>query len=234
MVMLLASLVLMQGATAPVVCPVMGSPVVKGAEATDYAGVRFSYCCGGCREQFEKEPAKFIDAANDGGKVVGVSLFDPVSHRRVESAKAKGGSSDFQGIRYYFETADDKKAFDKDPKAMAARPKQEALYCLVMKRAVSEYAKSSAYVDHEGVRYYFCCPGCDTKFAADPAAYAKNGEGRATAPKAITRKQEANQATSFSCKHCGRTMRVKTDADLQRTCTACACSKTAGECKPGG
>ena len=29
--------------------------------------------------------------------------------------------------------------------------------------------------DHNGVTYYFCCAGCDTKFAAEPKKYLKPG-----------------------------------------------------------
>ena len=27
------------------------------------------------------------------------------------------------------------------------------------------------FADYQGKRYYFCCPGCDSKFNADPAMY---------------------------------------------------------------
>ena len=31
--------------------------------------------------------------------------------------------------------------------------------------------ESSIHADVDGVRYYFCCPGCKDTFLADPAAY---------------------------------------------------------------
>lgn len=36
---------------------------------------------------------------------------------------------------------------------------------------------SSPKAEHEGKTYYFCCPGCDSKFKADPAKYLKKPEG---------------------------------------------------------
>ena len=30
---------------------------------------------------------------------------------------------------------------------------------------------ASPHVDYEGRTYYFCCPGCDQRFQADPAHY---------------------------------------------------------------
>jgi xanthine dehydrogenase accessory factor len=40
--------------------------------------------------------------------------------------------------------------------------------------AVSESTESAV---HEGVTYYFCNPGCRTRFEADPAAYVPDGSG---------------------------------------------------------
>ena len=31
----------------------------------------------------------------------------------------------------------------------------------------------SPKADHNGKTYYFCCPGCDKKFKADPAKFMK-------------------------------------------------------------
>lgn len=46
-----------------------------------------------------------------------------------------------------------------------------SLTCPVMGEAVS---KNSSYVDYNGVRYAFCCNGCDTAFAANPDKYIKS------------------------------------------------------------
>jgi YHS domain-containing protein len=233
MFVFVASLVMLQGVSGPVLCPVMGGPVVKGAEASDFAGVRYSYCCAGCREAFEKEPATYLSAAVKEGKVIGVSLFDPVSRRRIDAGKAKGGSSDFEGVRYAFDSADGKKAFDADPKRFGGAPALDSLICPVDKGSVKEYAKAGGYVDLEGVRYYFCSAGCEAKYAADPKRFSSDLP-KAGAPRSFTQKAApVGQAMSFSCKHCGRTMKVGSAADLDRTCTVCPCSKTAGECKPG-
>ncbi len=50
-----------------------------------------------------------------------------------------------------------------------------------------ETAKGGSY-EHEGTRYYFCCPGCRTKFSSDPPGWltkaAARAEARAAAPAA--------------------------------------------------
>jgi YHS domain-containing protein len=41
--------------------------------------------------------------------------------------------------------------------------------CPVMGNPINK----DVYVDHEGKRIYFCCPGCDSKFKAEPQKYLK-------------------------------------------------------------
>jgi YHS domain-containing protein len=44
--------------------------------------------------------------------------------------------------------------------------------CPVMGGAINK----SIYADHDGKRVYFCCPGCDGTFKADPEKYIKKLE----------------------------------------------------------
>lgn len=51
----------------------------------------------------------------------------------------------------------------------------QATHCAVMTQEEVDPQQAEAkglYRDYEGERYYFCCPGCVTKFDADPAKYA--------------------------------------------------------------
>lgn len=51
------------------------------------------------------------------------------------------------------------------------------LVCPVMEREFT-LKKDSAYEEHGGKVYYFCCPGCAPRFRADPEKYAGEHEGR--------------------------------------------------------
>lgn len=42
----------------PVICPIMGSPIAADSAATDYNGVRYRYCCPGCKGTFEGIPQR--------------------------------------------------------------------------------------------------------------------------------------------------------------------------------
>lgn len=45
-------------------CPVMGGPIadVHATRSVEYEGKTYYFCCAGCPEQFEAEPAKFVSA----------------------------------------------------------------------------------------------------------------------------------------------------------------------------
>lgn len=65
----------------------------------------------------------------------------------------------------------DKKT-DKKP---AATPK--TISCAVQtgdKVDIAKATKAKMYADYKGKRYFFCCGGCPTEFAKNPAKYAKN------------------------------------------------------------
>ncbi|MEY3011323.1 MAG: hypothetical protein RIT45_58 [Pseudomonadota bacterium] len=46
----------------------------------------------------------------------------------------------------------------------------ESAVCPVMKHSFKPTAETRT-AEYKGKTYYFCCPGCDTKFAEDPAKY---------------------------------------------------------------
>ncbi|MBS1723443.1 MAG: YHS domain-containing protein [Armatimonadetes bacterium] len=151
-------------------CPVTGSPVVEGSKVVEYAGSTYTFCCPGCDSQFVSSPEKFLTAQRKAGNITGTFLFDPVSRKRVELKDAKA-TTDYKGVRYPFESEADQAAFAKSPEKYASVPKKEALFCPVSKEVVSTYSKASDYADHDGVRFYFCCPGCMEPFLKDPEKY---------------------------------------------------------------
>lgn len=183
MIPLIATLVLSPlGHGTPLLCPVMGSAANEKLAGTDLNGVRYGFCCGGCKATFEKSPAKYVTASRVAAKTVGAFLFDPVSGNRLEHAKAIAGFSDFGGVRFLFEKEANKAAFDLDPKRYGTLPGREALYCPISKEVVASYADASGYLDHKGIRYYMCCPGCETKFPAKADAYAASSTGYVKIP----------------------------------------------------
>ena len=154
-------------------CPVLHNTidkVTKDTQFSDYKGVRYYYCCEGCKPQFDKDQAKFLKDNKNKDKTIGVSLFDPVTDIRIEPGKAVA-HSDNNGVRYFFAKVDGKSSFDNEPKKYATAPRKEVLFCPVSNEIVKSYVKASDYSDYKDTRYYFCCAGCKPEFDKSPDKY---------------------------------------------------------------
>jgi YHS domain-containing protein len=182
---LIATLAITQGSS----CPVSGTPADAKIAYSDYNGVRVAFCCNNCPAAFDKDPKKFTDANAKKGTLYGAFLFDPVSGKRLLEKKAIKETSDYNGVRFMFERAENKAKFDADPKKYGALPEKEALYCPVGKEVVASYGKSAGYVDYEGVRYYLCCGGCEAKLRSEPASVVGNAKDYVKAPGIATEKK---------------------------------------------
>ena len=164
-------------------CPVMGSPAKMEGVAVEYKGASYKFCCAGCVDMFNKEPDKWIKKTAEKDMVAGTFLFDPVTGNSIKAKKAKA-SMDYKGIRYHFSSEENLALFKADPKKFTAVPAKEQLHCPVMDSPVANYTKASGYVDHNGVRYYMCCGGCQPAFAKDPKKFSGDSDGKK--PAAIT------------------------------------------------
>lgn len=51
------------------ICPVMGGKIDKKVYA-DYQGKRVYFCCADCREEFKKDPEKYIKKLEDQGVAI--------------------------------------------------------------------------------------------------------------------------------------------------------------------
>jgi YHS domain-containing protein len=219
-------------------CPILGNAATDGGPAVDYKGVRYSFCCAGCPDAFMKDPDAAINSDKVKGKTIGTFMFDPVSGARITMASAKA-STDYNGVRYLFTTADEQKSFTATPDKFTKIPAKEALYCAVEKEKLSGYAAAGSYRDYEGVRYYFCCDGCPQDFMKTPDKFAKVAAEYVKTPKAMmpaadkpAAAEDTFVAETFNCKHCGREMSINSPDDGKARCSVCHCGKSQSDCKP--
>lgn len=159
-----------------ITCPVTGEEISSPFAVYNYKGAKYEMCCGMCSGPFSKNPDKYLDPEKIKDRVVAISYFDPVSGQAVKAPekaddKAVSGPSTFQGVAYFFQNADNQKAFDADPKKFTKAPDKEAIYCPVMKRDVKDISHSGGYADVNGVRYYICCGQCAEELAKNPDKY---------------------------------------------------------------
>jgi YHS domain-containing protein len=153
-------------------CPVTHEEIDQPFAVFNYKGAKYEMCCGMCPGPFSKDPEKYLDPTKLKDMTVAVSYFDPVSGMAVNTeGKAPAGPSTYNSVAYYFESADDQKTFDADPKKYTEVPAKEEIYCPVMKQEVPDLAHSGGYADVNGVRYYICCGQCAAMLKADPSKY---------------------------------------------------------------
>lgn len=161
-------------------CPIMSHPADEESAPFYFAGSEFRLCCSSCEPKFKADPQAALNGAAKEGRTVGLFLFDPVSKNRIDKAKAVG-HIDHAGLRYCFESQANMSLFKASPDRYATRPSKESLVCPVGKKAVRDHAEASGYADHEGVRCYFCCAGCEEPFIESPAKFIGNARVQTTA-----------------------------------------------------
>jgi len=103
------------------ICPVLGNQGIVNdkTEYSDYEGMRYYFCCPGCKPKFDSEPKKYVSAFHLPGNVIKVAdskmtFICPVSGEEgVVSADTK--YADYQGKRYYFCCPNCPPKFEKEP-----------------------------------------------------------------------------------------------------------------------
>ncbi len=196
-----------------VTCPVMGGAIHKDAGSTIYKGILVRYCCGGCQEEFEAKPEEFFKQAEEKQAVVGVSLFDPISHKRVTEEDAKA-TFDYNGVRWLFQSQENRAEFESSPELYAASPSRHSLTCPVMGSKMESPAQAEGYMDHKGVRWYFCCGGCDVSFASNPDHWAEKHKDAVTSVDGKAIKSGGTKAMMPTCAGCAGEARLMTNGKI--------------------
>jgi len=163
---------------APLHCVVTAEDVSKPAAILNFNGVRYVTCCLNCAGKFKNDPQAVVKASKSNGALIGESLFDPTTGARIDGKKAVA-SSDFEGVRFYFASAEGKKSFDAEPKKWSARPEKELVFCPIMGHALKSVSEAGGYVDVKNVRYYVCCGDCLAEAKKSTASIATKFESKA-------------------------------------------------------
>ena len=144
-------------------CAVTGEKIgdPKSAAATKMVGGKTYYiCCPGCTPKFDAAPAKYAKIADLQGE------------KRTLQAKLSGIDAALKKI----ETGATKAATPKEEKTAVAA--SSSLHCAITDEAITSVKDAAGSDVVNGKTYYFCCPGCVTKFKADPAKYAAEADKR--------------------------------------------------------
>jgi Cu+-exporting ATPase len=148
---------------APAHCAVTDEVITDPADAlkTTYNGKTYLLCCAGCKPEFAKNPAKNAKVAD---------LRGDIRAAETKLADLKAALADAQK-----QDAPKKAAAPAPAEAVAST----AVYCAITDETIASPAAAKGTASLNGKTYYFCCPGCKTKFDKDPAASAKAADERA-------------------------------------------------------
>lgn len=164
-------------------CPIM-KEAIDARQHADLHGHRVYFCCKACIKKFQEEPGKSLRALEEMGEKP-QRLGKPQSACPLTGHPISGRNFGVvDGARVDFCCDDCEKKFD----AMARADKlavvekmvkagqvptlltKEQTTCPVMDGGKVD---KKAFVDLDGERTYFCCPGCKEKYTADKARYDK-------------------------------------------------------------
>jgi YHS domain-containing protein len=173
----------------PLVCPMTAEAIGTPFSSVDFAGTRYLMCCGGCPDEFKKDPTTALKSDHLKGKTYGEFLFDPISNARITEKTAKA-STDYKGTRYFFATAEEKTTFDASPTKFTKTPAKEVLFCAVAGHAIKNYASAGGFLDINGTRYYTCCGNCLAKLKADNTLASKAPVDQLKKPSAMDAPKE--------------------------------------------
>ncbi len=158
-------------------CPVMDESVDFSVKVDTKDGPVY-FCCKGCIEKYEAKPEKFAKNVASQRKAVAalpkVQVACPISGKPID----KKVSIKHNGETVYFCCAGCAPKFEKDPKEYASKLADSYTYqtkCPVMGGDIDPTAFSTL---PGGRKVFYCCPGCDKPFLADPARYASKLEAQ--------------------------------------------------------
>ncbi len=143
---------------APLFCVITGEDIASAKEAAGkavYKGKTVYFCCPACIGRFNKatdaQKAAFVKANDLRVKQAMAGKTAPAANEPMKHGEGEmhhGGAA----------------------KTTAAKSE---MTCPVTGEAIASIAEAAGgKSDYNGKTYYFCCPGCKTKFDADPAKYA--------------------------------------------------------------
>ncbi|HSC93675.1 MAG TPA: heavy metal translocating P-type ATPase [Burkholderiales bacterium] len=96
--------------------PVCGMTVdpASAKHVFEHEGVKYYFCCGGCRTKFEADPAKYLAKRAPAAQVAAETVTDPVCGMKVDP-KSAAGVHEHAGVKYYFCSKHCLASFKADP-----------------------------------------------------------------------------------------------------------------------
>lgn len=168
-------------------CPVSGKPAKESSSVELKDGSKVYFCCENCPKAYKADPDKYATKVNrqllETGQVVEVAC--PLSGKPLnKDATAEFGKQKISFccehcLAEFKEASDDKKLDLVFSEAAFKKGFTHQTKCPVSGKPINP----EAFVEYQGEKVYFCCPGCPKAFEENPEKYlaklpqfAKHGE----------------------------------------------------------
>lgn len=151
-------------------CPVSGGPA-KETSSVEYKGKKVYFCCNNCPNAFKADKEKYAAKAHhqllQTGQIVQVGC--PMSGREINPDTV----IEVAGVKVGFCCNNCKgKAEGSDDAVALVFTKIDKGFTLQTACPLSNKPIDPAkFIEHEGKKVYFCCPGCAAGFQKDPGKY---------------------------------------------------------------
>lgn len=175
-------------------CPVTGESIDFSIK-TDTKDGPVYFCCEGCVGKYTAKPDKYAKKVAAQREAVAampkVQVICPVTGEPID----KKFSTRLDGKKIYFCCKRCVAKFDKKPKKYAAKLADSYTHqtkCPVMGGDINPTVFSTL---PDGRNVYYCCPGCEKPFFADPAKYVANlaAQGMKIDPEKIKASQNSGK-----------------------------------------
>lgn len=167
-------------------CIIMTNKPIKKEVSSKLEGRDVYFCCKMCKAKFDKDPAKYAEAAKAQWAAMtplAVQVKCPGTGKPVSMKQSVEG--DHGPI--YFCCGECKAAWQKDSAAMKAKLADCFTYqtlCPVMNEPIDP----KLTIEHEGQTIYLCCDDCIGEFKKDAAKHAANAAEQVKKNKAASEK----------------------------------------------
>ncbi len=160
-------LVVPKSLSAQATCPISGEDLEDQDTFIDFEGQRIYVCCKKCKKKVVKRPEQIaMELYAQGVLLENVQTIDPVTGEELKSKE-------------HFHQLYNKRIYVNDKKDVAKVAADPAKYLDVLegRHAQEKCAVRGGDIDPEagfvikGMQVGQCCPGCEKKWKADPAAY---------------------------------------------------------------
>ena len=122
----------------------------KAKARVEHGGKTYYFCCGGCAQRFQQDPAKYLAVSAEGAKTGSPVTIATAQVSKMSAPHSGSAKPAMPGLA-----------------VLPEAPKEKDPVCGMM----VDPRKTAGKVEHAGKIYYFCSPRCAERFRSEPQEF---------------------------------------------------------------